>query len=206
MTKKQVWLLRHGQTDYNVEHRWQGHLPTELNAYGHDEARRLAEHLKREPITSIYTSDQTRAQQTAAPLAAALGLVAVPDERLREIKLGVFEGLTSDEIEVQYPEAYRQWQGDDDDYVLPEGESRREVMRRALAAFRAMTTPAKHTHIAIFTHGGTIRLLLRELFPADATVQQKLRVPNTSITHLQGSMADGWAISELAQTPHLSDS
>lgn len=198
-----IWLIRHGQTDFNIQHRWQGHMDTPLNPAGHAEARHLAAHFRDAPFTAIYTSDLARATQTAAPLAAALGLTPIPDARLREIKLGVFEGLTSDEIEARHPDQLAGWQSADLTFTPAGGESRLDVRQRALAALADITTNGDHTDIAIITHGGTIRLLLGGMFPGDPRFTAKLPVPNTSFTRLEAAGDGGWALLELAATPHL---
>jgi broad specificity phosphatase PhoE len=200
---KRVWLIRHGQTDYNVQHRWQGHMDVALNQAGLDEAQRLAEHLANAPFTVIYTSDLARAADTAAPLAAKLGLTPIPDARLREIKLGVFEGRTSDEIKATHPDQMAGWRSPDLEFRIEGGESRMDVRRRALAVLADMTADDRHTEIAVVTHGGTIRLLLGGLLPDDPRFTAKLPVPNTSITQLESNADGDWSLVELALTPHL---
>jgi 2,3-bisphosphoglycerate-dependent phosphoglycerate mutase len=200
---KRVWLIRHGQTDYNVQHRWQGHMDVPLNTNGQGEVQTLADHLQGAPFTVIYTSDLTRTVDTAAPLAAKLGLTPIPDTRLREIKLGVFEGRTSAEIKATHPDQLARWRGPDLEFAIEGGESRMDVRRRALEALQDMTTDDSHTDIAVITHGGTIRLLLGGLFPDDPRFTAKLPVPNTSITRLESTTDGPWKLLELAVTPHF---
>jgi probable phosphoglycerate mutase len=205
MTKKrQVLLIRHGQTDWNASHRWQGHEPTHLNKQGHAEARRLADHLKDFPIDAVYSSDLPRAYETAKPLVVQHSLTLVKDERLREIDVGIFQGLTSDVMKIRYPTEYDRWQGSDDDYAPPNGESRNQLKARAAAAFDDITAKSFGS-IAIVTHGGTIRLLLQHLYPNRADLKGRMPVPNTSFTIMEQEMDNTWCLLELTAAPHLAD-
>ena len=91
---ERVLLIRHGQTDWNANGRWQGILPIGLNDVGRTQAETLAIYLARRPIGSIYCSPLPRALDTARALGQAVGVVPEVDERLQEFNLGVFQGLT----------------------------------------------------------------------------------------------------------------
>lgn len=205
MPVEQVWLIRHGLTDWNREKRWQGHAPTTLNEEGHQQAERLATHLKGTSIQAIYSSDTPRAYQTAEALARAYGLPIHTDERLREFKLGVFEGLTSDEVSARHPEEFSQWRTGDFDFAPTNGESRRQLQERAVAAFKDITEREEAENVAIVTHGGTLRLMLQRLCNTDPRTEGLLAIPNTSYTTLRRNGAD-WDLTALTVTPHLDGS
>src|SRR3954469_644487 len=95
---KRILLIRHGQTDWNVEGGWQAHLDEPLNATGIKQAQALAEYLRGRAISAIYSSDLLRARVTAEWIAQAIGLPVKEDQRWRELNLGVFQGLTTSEI------------------------------------------------------------------------------------------------------------
>ena len=101
--------MRHGETDWNRERRFQGHADTPLNDSGRAQARELAEQLAVEDIDAVYTSDLLRARETAEIIAARLGADVVALRELREIDVGEWQGLSWPEIEVQYPEGARRW-------------------------------------------------------------------------------------------------
>lgn len=202
MTTKRVWLIRHGLTDWNQQKRWQGHYPTALNEEGQQQAQQLAQYLAPQPIDIVYSSDLPRAYQTAQALANAKQIPLLKDVRLREIHVGVFEGLSPDEIKVQHPDVYQRWHENDWDYALPEGESRRMLQTRMMQAFHDVTQ-APYENIALTTHGGSIRIFLQAYFPDDSRVRQYLQIRNTSYTLLERSQ-DKWQIVELAAAPHLS--
>jgi len=100
-------LVRHGETDWNAERRWQGHADVPLNERGREQARALAEQLAGESVDAIYSSDLSRARDTADILGARLDVPVVVDADLREIDVGPVEGLTAEESA-----AFDGWQGE----------------------------------------------------------------------------------------------
>ena len=204
MAVQTVWLIRHGRTDWNDQHRWQGQAPTSLNAEGHDQARRLAAHLKDKPIQKIYTSDLPRALQTAEALAAALELDPILEPRLRELNVGVFQALFPDELRELYPDELEAWHNGDLHHAMPNGESRHALQTRALSAFSDIAAQDNHTDVALVSHGGTLRQLVHALQPEGTPEKERFPVPNTSYTRLTRN-GDGWRIDELAAAPHLTD-
>src|SRR5204863_7927182 len=102
-------LVRHGETDWNREGRWQGHSDTPLNEAGRAQARDLAAQLP--DVDVVYSSDLARARETAEILAEALGLEVRLDPRLRERGFGAWEGKTSAEIEAAFGDEHARWMG-----------------------------------------------------------------------------------------------
>jgi broad specificity phosphatase PhoE len=199
---QRVWLIRHGQTDWNLEHRWQGFAPTALNATGHQEAQKLAAYLQSQAtrFEAVYTSDTPRAAETAGYVAAASNLTAVPDERLREIDVGKFEGLTHTELLAKHKDEFTAWMETDDLTIpAPEGESRQAVLERMLAAFNEFVA-RPHEQIAMVSHGGSIRFLLRGLL----NWTEGHPLPNTSFSVVERT-PNGWQLREVGITPHLTD-
>ena len=201
MQVERVLLIRHGQTDWNMEGRWQGCLPVPLNAIGRAQARALAESLRGRPIRAIYTSDLSRALETAEAVGAAVGVAPIPDERLREFKLGIFEGYRRDELAVKYPREWNAFHEDRWHYVVPDGESRRNLQDRMWAAWEDITANGSGPEVAIVTHGGALGLLLERLF-GDAPELHNVRFENTSVTTVE-RQDDGWRLAEVASAGHL---
>lgn len=204
MTQKQVLLIRHGETDWNAQRRWQGIEPTPLNELGFSQARMLADYLARHksPIEEIHCSDLPRALQTATIIGEALDITPQIDIRWREINVGVFQGLTGDEAERLYAAEMAAYRSEDVHFIIPKGESRHALQKRAYEVWLEIITDEETAaQIAIVSHGGTIKALLRELFGAD---DERLKpwLPNTSITTLE-CVNNQWDLVAFAQTPHL---
>jgi broad specificity phosphatase PhoE len=201
MTPQRIYLIRHGQTEWNVTGRWQGSLEVDLNDHGREQAAHLAQRLADRPISHIFTSDLSRALETAQMLGTAVGVEPQPDPRWREMNLGVFQGLTKAEVLAQQGDEYRVYVADIFDHVIQKGESRRMLQDRAYAAWcDAIQTDAEE--IAIVSHGVTIRMLLARLFPENFHMEQHVDIGNTSVTTIERD-GDNWVITELASIAHL---
>lgn len=198
---KRIVLIRHGQTDWNIEGRWQGTIDQPLNEEGLAQARILADHLDDRPITAVYSSDLQRAYQTALPLAERKGLTVHTDPRLRELNLGVFQGLTHTEISERYPAEMAAMRDDYMGFVVPGGESRGAMQSRAVAALNDIAAREPGDEIAVITHGGTIRVILLKLLGDDPQVT-RVPIGNTSITVLEQN-GQGWRVVEETAAPHL---
>lgn len=199
MAVQRVLVVRHGETDYNVQARIQGHLNVALNDHGRQQALALATYLADAPIGAIYSSDLVRAYETAEPLAFAKNLTIQTDTRLREINLGVFQGYSGDELRrsPQYAEAYETWRKDAT-FIPPGGESFDQLGERTLAAFQDIVTTENAENVLVVSHGGNIRSLLQRLF-VDHDIP---RIANTGITEIIVQDKQ-WRMGMLTETPHL---
>ena len=147
-------LLRHGQTSFNLQGRWQGHSDIPLNETGIEQACRAADQLVGEPFSAIYSSDLQRAWVTAATIAQKHSLVVRTDPRLREINMGIWEGQLLSEIPNLYPAAWVERQSNPIDARAPGGESLRELSFRvtqAISDICAENQPADQ--LLIVAHG-----------------------------------------------------
>jgi probable phosphoglycerate mutase len=196
MSVNKLLFIRHGQTDFNQEHRLQGALPVPLNKRGRQQSLLLAQYLKTVPIDALYTSPRSRALETARIISAALQRNAQEDERLAEIAFGDFEGHTFNEVAALYPEAYRKWESGYRPYRVPGGESRLDVQRRMGAAWDDIVSKDGMETVAIVGHSSAMMILLASMF---ARLPKK-PMKNCSITTLQ-RFEDIWEISAFAETP-----
>jgi broad specificity phosphatase PhoE len=130
VTLRRLILLRHGQTDYNVAGRMQGHLDSVLTAVGHEQAAAAAPVLAALGPDRVVSSDLQRAVDTAEVVGTACGLAVKFDARLRETHLGEWQGCTVPEIDVDYPGAIATWRSDPT-WAPPGGESRVDVVARS---------------------------------------------------------------------------
>ncbi|MGH3133044.1 MAG: histidine phosphatase family protein [Gaiellaceae bacterium] len=151
-----IVMVRHGETDWNRERRFQGHADVPLNEAGRSQVRELAERLFGESFSLAYTSPLRRASESAEILAAQLGFEVRPSEALKEVDVGSWSGLTTPEVEARFPDGYRRWvdwrvAGWDD------GESYEVLGRRVVAGLYEIAERHPDEHLLAVTHGGPIR-------------------------------------------------
>ncbi len=158
MTTTTILLIRHGETDWNAEGRWQGQIDMPLNEVGRQQARLLARRLQAWPISAIYHSDLKRAAETAAIIAEHLDLEPVADQMWRERHGGAFEGLTQVEIEERHPQSWARLQQGIID--LPGGETPDVLRSRVQAAFDTLLERHAGETVAVVSHGGTLRAVI----------------------------------------------
>ncbi|MYM19144.1 histidine phosphatase family protein [Brevibacterium sp. 5221] len=155
---KRLFLVRHGQTAYNAQRRFQGQIDVALNERGEAQAQAIAAHLAAtESIDRIVASDLTRARQTAQAIGRAAGVDVEFDPGLREITVGEWEGLDRDEIHAQWPDLLAEWNAGAD-MRPPGGESRNEAGRRVADAVERLVDQAGEDEVlVIVAHGAVIR-------------------------------------------------
>lgn len=201
MAVKRVIFIRPGETDWNRDLRYQGWVAIPLNAYGQRQAQRLANYIRNIGVAALYTSDLKRASETAALLAEKLGSEPVTDKRLRERDIGKWQGLTQKEMQTWYPDEYAQFVADPDTYRVPEGESRKDVRERILAAFNDYLSADKGETIAILSHSTAINALLAEIIPG--VKFGSVDVSNTSVTTIKRDEAGKWQLVTADDITHL---
>lgn len=161
-----LYLIRHGQSAGNAEGRFGGHGPTPLSTLGHDQADKTARYLAKEGIDVIYSSDLTRAVQTAEPLAKLLDIPIHQSTAFRERHVGVLQGLTFDESKERFPNDYYALINRNVNHVITDGESYRHLLRRITAELRNILRNHNRQRIAIFSHTGAICFLTLHLMGA----------------------------------------
>ena len=155
----QLLLIRHGETDWNHEGRWQGQIDIALNQKGREQADQTAKQLKERPIEAIYSSDLQRASQTANILAKAKGLNVQMDARLREIHQGEWQGLLVSEIEARHAALYEQRSKDPYAFAPPGGESTSQVRERVIDFLREIKDRHMGETVAIVSHGFVLAVM-----------------------------------------------
>ena len=156
----QIILWRHGQTEWNVANKFQGHTDIPLNAVGEFQAQHAAPMLAAINPTMIIASDLVRAQSTAHELVKITGLEVLTDARLRETNCGNWEGLTGAEIRKVDLDNLRQWSMGGDNPAGGIGERRSEVGARGVAAINSALAGKDNQRLVVATHGGTARTII----------------------------------------------
>jgi probable phosphoglycerate mutase len=179
-------VIRHGETDFNRQRRFQGQVDVPLNAMGELQARRLAVRLAGERFDAVVTSDLGRAFQTAALATQAHALPLTRQPLWREQAFGVLEGLDAPGIMQVYPELWARWIRHDADFVPPGGgESVRQFQQRVLDAVRRL----EHSHagrtVAVFSHGGVLDMLWRAAQGESLDGARVCDIPHTGVNRLR---------------------
>ncbi len=181
-----VLLARHGETDDNRQPiRFQGFRDTPLNDTGRAQARELAECIaaRPEPIRSLWSSDLSRAHETAEIVGAHTGMEPRLDARLREANRGRWEGYTFDEIRQSEPEEFAAWMRGGAEWRFPGGESLQEQQDRVLAALGDIESAGELPALAV-CHGGAIRVVLCSRDPRGLDAFHTFEVPNVAVVPL----------------------
>ncbi len=181
-----VLLARHGQTNDNLPPiRFQGFRDTPLNDTGRAQAHELAERIAAEPapIRSLWSSDLSRAHETAEIVGAKIGLTPRLDPRLREANRGEWEGHLFIEIERDDPERYAEWMRAGASFRFPGGESLQDQLNRVSAALEEIHATAELPALAV-CHGGSIRVMLCSRDPRGLAAFHTFEIPNVAVLRL----------------------
>ncbi len=199
-------LLRHGETEWNRELRFQGQVDVPLNATGHAQAQRLAQRLAGEPIDHLVSSDLSRARQTADPFArqvqASRGIGLDVDAALREQAFGRIDGMRVEDIKRDHADVWAGWTQFQSDYVVPGGESTRQFHTRVMAALWQMVASHPGRTLAVVTHGGVLDMVFRTARGLGLEGPRQSAIPNAGISRVR--MQDGVVeLLQWADTAHL---
>lgn len=198
-----VIFVRHGETTFNIESRYQGHTDAELSDLGRRQSERVAERLKDEKIAAIYSSDLSRANETAQAIAAFHGLSIQTDEALRECAFGEWEGLSVSEIAERYPELYQNYQRDSVTHRAPNGERLEELQERVVQAVEQIAERHPDGTVVIVSHSGPIRVFFCHALGAGLETFRRIHLDNCGITTLSLNSDGRWFLEVLNETCHL---
>jgi probable phosphoglycerate mutase len=208
MPNTELILIRHGETDWNRELRFQGHIDVPLNDTGHEQARRLGQRMARERAQHLVCSDLMRCQQTAAPTSLQLALPINTTEALREQHFGAVEGMRADEIQAAHPRAWEDWLKFQEDHAMPDGESARQFHTRILGALKEIVLAHPGQTVLVFTHGGALDMVWRTARGLGLNGPRQSEIPNAGFNRIRIADAADPATIEIvdwADTRHLQD-
>lgn len=172
-------LIRHGETDWNVEGRYQGQADPPLNERGLTQARQLLPELRGVGLDVLYSSPLRRALQTAQILAQALDIPLHTEPRLMEIHQGEWQTLLYTEIAVRYPEIFHRWQTEPWTVTIPGGENIAQVQERVYAAVDEILARHEGQCVGMVAHRLPITLLKIRYQGLDPDIVRTLELPNT---------------------------
>ncbi|GAB4542553.1 MAG: alpha-ribazole phosphatase [Anaerolineales bacterium] len=175
-------LTRHGETDYNLARRYQGQSDIPLNQTGLLQARQIAARLSREKIDAIYSSNLSRAADSAQAIADFHKIEIVKDARWRELSFGAWEGLTYEEMNAGWRELVVKWYADPVNTSTPRGETLAQLAARVDSALGELKNKHKDDTVLVVSHSGAIQALLCLALGVDLKRYWQFRVSQTSLT------------------------
>jgi len=178
-------LVRHGQSTWNQEHRIQGQLDPPLSDDGRRQAAQLGRRLAGRRFAALYSSDLKRAAETAAAIGAAIGLTPTPMAELREIYLGDWEGLRTEELAARFPEAWASWAEEPDWDLVPGGEGSAAFEARVEAALDSIFQRHHEGDVLAVTHGGVIQIALHHVVGRPGRGIFPFRIQNASLSVIE---------------------
>ena len=201
----QLIVVRHGETQYNIQNRITGQSDVPLSPLGERQAERVGAYLSSETIDAIVSSDLQRAHTTAQAIAQPHHIHVQEDADLREIAMGEWEGHNSAEITERFAASQVKWRADATHYVIPGGgENLTQVHTRIVRAVERWYTHYPEATVVWVTHGGFIGLLACHLLGLDISRRWQFRHDNASITEFW-IRAERVIVAHLNETAHLAD-
>lgn len=178
-------LVRHGETDWNKNGRWQGYSDVPLNDLGVRQAEAVAAYLAQEKIDTIYSSQLVRASDTAMRIAVKHSLGVEKDSRLSEIGFGDWEGLTESEIDARHGiGTHSKFMADRINQCPPGGETVDELFARVEQSIRAIYSGNLNKTVLIVSHGGAIRAALSVVLGGGKNSWQRMELGNCSVSKI----------------------
>ena len=203
----QVYLVRHGETEWNAERRIQGQSDSPLTAMGEHQAQLVARRVSREGITHVITSDLGRTRRTAQIIADACGCEVIAEPRLRELHMGVLEERLIDGLTPQEEQWRKQMVDGTPDARIPQGESMSELAERMRAALESCLMLPEGSKPLLVSHGIALGCLMGTILGLPAHAERRLRLRNCSLSrvdHQQSPwLASGWIVETAGDVSHL---
>jgi phosphoserine phosphatase len=195
-------LVRHGETDWNLAQRFQGHSDIPLNQLGLQQAKALRDRLSDEPIELIYSSDLERAHETAKIISNGKNKLRT-DSRLREVHFGDWEGMTYHEILEKYPGMLAAWEKDVYKTAPPNGETLEQLAEHTQSILNDLLVNHKAETILVVAHGGVIKVLICLALNLPAILYWQFQIAPASLSEIAFYPA-GAILNFMNNTNHIS--
>lgn len=202
-TMTRLFLVRHGETEWNKNLRYQGHRDIPLSEVGRAQAEKIARRMKGETIHAAYSSDLSRANETAKTIAKYHDLDVKVLTEIKETNFGQWEGLTYVEIDQQFPEVMSGWRTNPKQTRIPGGESLGNVAERCLAGLNKIISDNPNQNVLMVAHGGIIRIIVASVLGMDLNDYWKIKQDNVSLNIIEFYNRDRAIVCLLNDTCHL---
>lgn len=201
-----IYLIRHGQTDWNIQGRIQGSHDIPLNEAGQRQAEQVAKGMDSRRVSRVFSSTLTRAVETAEKIGSRQKAEIYSMPQLIEVEFGKWEGMTWEEIMEAYPKEYRLWALNPDEVAPPGGETQDQVISRCAQAIKEiLRITGGREDVAIVSHGATIAYLISYMMRNDPDIESII-VENASITTINYSpLTEDFMLLEMNDTSHIAE-
>lgn len=197
-----VYLIRHGQTAWNVEEVFRGRADVPLDEQGRRQAHAVAQALTNDAVSAVYSSPLQRAALTAQPIASAHGVETQIEERLTDLHFGEWEGKPLTEVRATWPDVFARWERDPGSVTFPGGESLPVVRRRALAAIEDIAARHVGKAVAAVSHRVVTKVLLCAVLGLDDSHFWQIRQDTACINRIE-RLPDTWVVTSMNDVCHL---
>ncbi len=202
--KTKVCLVRHAQTEWNLQRRYQGQLNSPLTPVGIAQTRALAVALEGRKFDRVLCSDLGRTWQTGEIVCGHLGLEMQSETRLRERSLGVLQGGTHEENRVNHPEAFEAYTQKDAMREIPGGESLHVFSKRCTDFLEHIAKAHEGESILLITHGGVMSMVFRYVVGLSLQTPRRFHSTNTAISDIMHS-GEAYSLVSWNQVSHLGE-
>jgi broad specificity phosphatase PhoE len=195
-------LARHGESDWNRSRRWQGFADRPLTELGRQQAEELADRLDEIELDAVYSSDLRRARNTADAVARRKGLAVRTTTALREVDVGSWSGLTREEVEASFPDAYARWLRGAEGWT--DGETYEQLGRRVVKTIREIAADHDGERILVVAHGGTLRAVHAAALGVDIQTYRRIQPVEPNAT-LSAVVVEDGRLAELSRPEDLDE-
>lgn len=200
--KNTIYIVRHGQTEWNLLGKTQGHGNSDLTPKGIEQAELLADSMTKYPIDYIYSSDLGRAYQTAEIIGNKLNIEVEKTEALREMNFGTWEGRIIKDIIEEDPELYKMWRNEPHLAKIPQGETLSQIKERTDAFIKEINEKYDGKHIVLVTHSLCARIMLLSFLDSDVKNIYRINQANTALNIIE--LRDyGPVVMKMNDTTHI---
>ena len=197
-----IYIVRHGQTEWNLLGKTQGHGNSDLTPKGIEQAELLADSMTKYPIDYIYSSDLGRAYQTAEIIGNKLNIEVEKTEALREMNFGTWEGRIIKDIIEEDPELYKMWRNEPHLAKIPQGETLSQIKERTDAFIKEINEKYDGKHIVLVTHSLCARIMLLSFLDSDVKNIYRINQANTALNIIE--LRDyGPVVMKMTDTTHI---
>ena len=197
-----IYIVRHGQTEWNLLGKTQGHGNSDLTPKGIEQAELLADSMTKYPIDYIYSSDLGRAYQTAEIIGNKLNIEVEKTEALREMNFGTWEGRIIKDIIEEDPELYKMWRNEPHLAKIPQGETLSQIKERTDAFIKEINEKYDGKHIVLVTHSLCARIMLLSFLDSDVKNIYRINQVNTALNIIE--LRDyGPVVMKMNDTTHI---